>query len=357
MIFHEGDRGDSVHLIERGHVAVRVGTVLGEVAILTMLGPGSAFGELALIDGNERRSATVIAVGATDTRVVDHAEFERAAPRAPTDTGVSRRAARGPGAAALGADDRGDVRARRHPGVAPAPRGHAGVRREQRDHDRPDPRRPRLHGRHTRPTANRVLKRAEADGLLRLGRGRVEILDPAGLASPREIAIAASVSECDQKLRLSPPKRPLTEPSQKMASMAPARSGAIDMTRSESNCLSSEIGSVLLTITSRTGAFFSRSTAGPESNPWVAAMTTSVAPRSTSRLAALTTVPAVSIMSSTSTHVRPAISPTTSVATATLCTPFGRRLSMNASSTSSRGLELRRVPGELAAAGVGRHEP
>src|SRR6185369_16209122 len=27
--------------------------------------------------GNERRSATVTAVGATDTRVVDHAEFER----------------------------------------------------------------------------------------------------------------------------------------------------------------------------------------------------------------------------------------------------------------------------------------
>jgi CRP-like cAMP-binding protein len=29
----------------------------------------------------------------------------------------------------------------------------------------------------TRSTANRVLKRAEADGLLRLARGRIEILD------------------------------------------------------------------------------------------------------------------------------------------------------------------------------------
>ena len=34
----------------------------------------------------------------------------------------------------------------------------------------------------TRPTANRVLKRAEADGLLRLSRGRIEILDADQLA-------------------------------------------------------------------------------------------------------------------------------------------------------------------------------
>ena len=34
----------------------------------------------------------------------------------------------------------------------------------------------------TRSTANRVLKRAEADGLLRLARGRIEILDVDELA-------------------------------------------------------------------------------------------------------------------------------------------------------------------------------
>jgi CRP/FNR family cyclic AMP-dependent transcriptional regulator len=34
----------------------------------------------------------------------------------------------------------------------------------------------------TRPTANRVLKKAEADGLLRLARGRIEILDTDQLA-------------------------------------------------------------------------------------------------------------------------------------------------------------------------------
>jgi CRP-like cAMP-binding protein len=182
VIFHEGDRGDSVHLLERGQVAVRVGTVLGEVAILTMLGPGSAFGELALIDGNERRSATVVAVGATDTRVVAHAEFERLrrehpqiqaflvellaaqvrrlsaltieAMFVPADTRVLRRLLEV--TQEFGEND-GTVIALTQDDLA----SMAGT---------------------TRPTANRVLKRAEADGLLLLGRGRIEILDPAGLA-------------------------------------------------------------------------------------------------------------------------------------------------------------------------------
>jgi CRP/FNR family cyclic AMP-dependent transcriptional regulator len=182
VIFHEGDRGESVHLIERGHVAIRVGTALGDVATLTILGPGSAFGELALLDGGERRSATAVAIGATETRVVDHGAFDalrRDHPRAerflvellaaqvrrlsdlaveamfvPADSRVLRRllaVARQFGEAdgavvPLTQDDLASL---------------AGT---------------------TRPTANRVLKRAEADGLLRLARGRIEILDAAQLA-------------------------------------------------------------------------------------------------------------------------------------------------------------------------------
>jgi CRP-like cAMP-binding protein len=177
VIFHEGDRGDSVHLIERGHVAVRIGTPLGDVATLTMLGPGSAFGELALIDGNERRSATVVAIDATDTRVVDHGEFERLrreypqierflvellaaqvrrvsglaveAMFVPADTRVLRRLLE---VAQQFGEDGGTVIALTQDDLA----SMAGT---------------------TRPTANRVLKRAETDGLLRLGRGRIEIID------------------------------------------------------------------------------------------------------------------------------------------------------------------------------------
>ena len=51
--------------------------------------------------------------------------------------------------------------------------------------------------------------------------------------------------------------------------------------------------------------FFSRSIAGPDSTPWVAIAHTSVAPRDFSSSAADVMVPAVSIMSSVSTHSRP----------------------------------------------------
>ena len=66
--------------------------------------------------------------------------------------------------------------------------------------------------------------------------------------------------------------------------------------------------------------------AGPDSTPWVAIAHTSVAPRDLSSSAADVIVPAVSIMSSVSTHSRPLTSPMTSVASATLAVPFGRRL-------------------------------
>jgi CRP/FNR family cyclic AMP-dependent transcriptional regulator len=182
VIFHEGDRGDSVHLIEHGHVAIRVGSVLGDSAILTMLGPGSAFGELALIDGNERRSATVVAVVATDTRVVDHGEFARLRREHPQVQGflvellaaqVRRLSALAVEAMFVPADTR--VLRRLIAVVDQLGEKHGTVIALTQD-DLAS-----MAGT-TRPTANRVLKRAEADGLLRLGRGRIEILDADRLA-------------------------------------------------------------------------------------------------------------------------------------------------------------------------------
>ena len=59
VLFHEGDPGDSLHLLVKGRVAVRVGTPAGETATLTVHGVGAAFGEQALID---RRTTTVVAL-------------------------------------------------------------------------------------------------------------------------------------------------------------------------------------------------------------------------------------------------------------------------------------------------------
>lgn len=67
VIFHEGDPGGTLHLVQAGHVAVRVHTPMGDIATLAILGPGRSFGELALLDPDARHSASCIALETTDT--------------------------------------------------------------------------------------------------------------------------------------------------------------------------------------------------------------------------------------------------------------------------------------------------
>lgn len=65
-IFREGDPGDTVHLIDKGHVAVRVSTPRGDEATVRVLGPGDLFGELAVLDPSPR-VATIVALDAVET--------------------------------------------------------------------------------------------------------------------------------------------------------------------------------------------------------------------------------------------------------------------------------------------------
>ena len=39
VLFHDGDPGDTLHLIDKGHVAIRTTTPLGDVATFAVLGP------------------------------------------------------------------------------------------------------------------------------------------------------------------------------------------------------------------------------------------------------------------------------------------------------------------------------
>jgi CRP-like cAMP-binding protein len=66
VLFHEGDPGDSLHLIAEGHLAVRVTTPMGDVATLRILGPGDYVGELAVISPAPR-NATVVALDGVET--------------------------------------------------------------------------------------------------------------------------------------------------------------------------------------------------------------------------------------------------------------------------------------------------
>jgi CRP/FNR family transcriptional regulator len=74
-IFHEGDPGDACYIVSEGSCRVTRQHSDGRVITLATLGPGSIFGELAMLDG-ERRSASVetvenaelLALPATDVR-------------------------------------------------------------------------------------------------------------------------------------------------------------------------------------------------------------------------------------------------------------------------------------------------
>ena len=82
-LFHHGDPGDSLYLLATGRVAVRVLTPQGDQAILGVLGPGKVFGELALIDGHARRTATITAIQPCETIVIGRSEFEQLRTRYP----------------------------------------------------------------------------------------------------------------------------------------------------------------------------------------------------------------------------------------------------------------------------------
>jgi len=77
VVFHRDDPAESLHLIVRGRFAARVETPLGDNVLLEVLGPGQAFGELALLLPGDRRSATVSALEDGETRSVFRDDFGR----------------------------------------------------------------------------------------------------------------------------------------------------------------------------------------------------------------------------------------------------------------------------------------
>ena len=182
VIFHEGDPGESLHLVRSGRLAVRVSTIGGETATLSVLSPGDAFGELALLRPSHERTATVIALERSETLALSRADFDTLRQRHPgvehllvqilarrvddlsqslleaLYVGVDRRVVHrlvdladiyGPGCDAVIIPITQDDLA-----------GMAGA---------------------TRPTVNQVLQRLAASGVLTLGRGRIELLDVAAL--------------------------------------------------------------------------------------------------------------------------------------------------------------------------------
>jgi CRP-like cAMP-binding protein len=177
VIFHEGDPGDTLHLLQSGHVTIRSSTPLGDVAMLRVLRPGEFFGELAVISPGPR-NATATALGAVETLAVSRSVLEDLrASRPRVDaviiealaSEVRRLAAALTEALYTPSETRLLRRLHALSAMFPADDGGAVIPLTQDDLAQ-------LAG-VTRPTANRILKRASDDGVLELRRGRVHILD------------------------------------------------------------------------------------------------------------------------------------------------------------------------------------
>lgn len=179
VVFHEGDPAHSLHFLAKGRVAFRIVTPFGETATLDIVGPGVAFGELALLEPDGIRSATVVALEPVETLALHRTEFEKMSRDHPDTYRLL--------AIALAQRVRELSRLLEEALYVPADRRV--IRRlldlvdVYRDDDGERTVIPvsqealaTLAGT-TRPTANRVLRAAAEAGAVALSRGRVEILD------------------------------------------------------------------------------------------------------------------------------------------------------------------------------------
>lgn len=91
VVFHAGDPADTLHLVRSGHFAVRITTEFGATATINIVGPGDAFGELALLTPGAPRSATVAALEAGETLSVHELDFARLRAERPETESVLNR--------------------------------------------------------------------------------------------------------------------------------------------------------------------------------------------------------------------------------------------------------------------------
>ena len=83
MIFHAGDPGDSLFVVDWGVVKVSLPAEDGDEAILSMHRRGDLFGVLTLLDG-EPRQVTAVAMEPTQVLLVGRERFLRSLSEAPT---------------------------------------------------------------------------------------------------------------------------------------------------------------------------------------------------------------------------------------------------------------------------------
>jgi CRP-like cAMP-binding protein len=181
-VFHEGELGDTLHLVVKGHVAIRPSTVRGESATLTVHGAGDVFGEQALLAPDSRRLASAYALDDVETKVMHAKDFHDLRAARPAverflidtlDQRVRRLTAQVMAVLFEPAEGRvvaelAGLAALYDTGTPPI---EIGIRQEDLAS---------MAGT-TRPTANKVLRELSDAGVVALGRGRLAVLDRARL--------------------------------------------------------------------------------------------------------------------------------------------------------------------------------
>lgn len=177
VVFHQGDPCDSLYLLRRGRVAVRVLTPDGDEVTVGLLTAPEEFGELALLREDHHHTATVTALDETRVLVVPAHRFHELRLEHPALSewllqALARRLERSTLllADALYVDADRRV-ARRLLDCADSSRlgGPGSLLLVQAD--------VATMAGVSRPTANRALRRLERSGVVHLGRGRIDILD------------------------------------------------------------------------------------------------------------------------------------------------------------------------------------
>jgi CRP-like cAMP-binding protein len=188
-VFHEGDLADTVHFLQEGRVVSRRTTPRGDVAAFAVLGPGEAFGEMAMLADDHRRTSTITAVEPVVTLSLRFDEFRRLCDAHPAVQAllvamlahrVDRLSTHLLDALYASVDGRvlrtllelcGQYADSEERVALDLPLTQVEVAE--------------LSGA-ARPTANRYLRRLERDGLLRLQRGHVTVVDIPALKALRK---------------------------------------------------------------------------------------------------------------------------------------------------------------------------
>jgi len=180
VVFHDGDPGETLHLVVEGHFAIRITTPLGDQAMVRVFGPTDYFGELAILSPGPRRGSAVSLDGG-ETLSVHRDDFDTLREKSPKINEMLTEAlvaeVRRLSAALIEALyvpverciwlrllDLVELFGGDTPVVIPLTQDDIA----------------QLAGT-TRPTANRVLRAGEQHGVLELARGRIEVRDHVAL--------------------------------------------------------------------------------------------------------------------------------------------------------------------------------